>query len=327
MKKINIITLFLIFLTLFSCKDVKKSLMSNVNGRSSEVLVVMNKNLWNSSVGDSIKSMLRGQYFGLPQPEPNFSLLNIPKEALSGHTKNFRNLIECSISKSNKQPNVGFIKDVYAKSQLYIQIKARNTKEFLEQFTKNKNKIISLIKKAERERIIKTYKKLSDKTIIDTLKKTYKVSIAAPAGYTLKRDSSNFVWIAKDTPKIQQGLFIYFSDYNSQSQFEKNNLVLRRDSLYKINVPGPSKGSYMTTEKRIPISFRKVKISDYYVVEFRGLWKLEKDFMGGPFINCAFLDKKNNRVINVEGYVYAPNEPKRDLLNQIEAIIHTLKIY
>jgi hypothetical protein len=63
-----------------------------------------------------------------------------------------------------------------------------------------------------------------------------------------------------------------------------------------------------------------------YAIEVRGLWDLENDFMGGPFISYTFLDEKNNRVVTLDGYIYYPNETKRTHLRELEAIFHSLKM-
>jgi hypothetical protein len=48
--------------------------------------------------------------------------------------------------------------------------------------------------------------------------------------------------------------------------------------------------------------------------------------MGGPFVLQAHHDKKNNRVIVTDGFVYSPEKPdKRDKIRQMEAIMHTLQ--
>jgi hypothetical protein len=58
----------------------------------------------------------------------------------------------------------------------------------------------------------------------------------------------------------------------------------------------------------------------------RGLWKLEHDFMGGPYISLSVLDPARKRVITVEGDVYAPKNNKRNLLQQVAAMIYTLDL-
>jgi len=48
--------------------------------------------------------------------------------------------------------------------------------------------------------------------------------------------------------------------------------------------------------------------------------------MGGPFVSHSRLDEKNNRVIVVEGFVYAPDKMKRTMLRRLEAALYTLEI-
>ena len=68
------------------------------------------------------------------------------------------------------------------------------------------------------------------------------------------------------------------------------------------------------------------KKNGLYIAELRGLWKLEKGFMGGPFVSHTTIDTVYNRVVTIDGYVFAPNRDKRNLIRQVEAIINTLEI-
>ena len=54
-----------------------------------------------------------------------------------------------------------------------------------------------------------------------------------------------------------------------------------------------------------------------------GAWKMLNDKMGGTFVNYAFLSKNNKEIINVDGYVYAPNFEKSKLIRELEAIIYS----
>ena len=58
----------------------------------------------------------------------------------------------------------------------------------------------------------------------------------------------------------------------------------------------------------------------------RGLWRVEGDMMGGPFVSLARLDEQNNRVIVAEGFVYAPETEKRNYIRRIEAALYTLRL-
>ncbi len=48
--------------------------------------------------------------------------------------------------------------------------------------------------------------------------------------------------------------------------------------------------------------------------------------MAGPFVNYNIIDKKNNRIIVVEGFTYAPSVNKRDFIFELEAIAKSIVI-
>ena len=52
---------------------------------------------------------------------------------------------------------------------------------------------------------------------------------------------------------------------------------------------------------------------------------MEGDFMGGPFLNYIIKDEKNNRMLFVDAFVYAPKYNKREYLRKMEAMVSTLK--
>ena len=91
-------------------------------------------------------------------------------------------------------------------------------------------------------------------------------------------------------------------------------------------IPGPRNGSYMALDTEIPYTFVQYKYNGHYAVSVRGLWTVVNDFMAGPFVLNVVLDEEHQRVIYMMGYVYYPNEEKRDMLKQVEAILNTMVI-
>ena len=76
--------------------------------------------------------------------------------------------------------------------------------------------------------------------------------------------------------------------------------------------------------------------SDLTLAEFQAIYlgyaprrqessAMENGFMGGPFVSLTTLDKKRNRVVTIEGYVFAPKFKKRDYIKEVEAIIYSTK--
>jgi len=57
----------------------------------------------------------------------------------------------------------------------------------------------------------------------------------------------------------------------------------------------------------------------------RGIWESVRDKMGGPFYSYTFITADGKSCITVDGFVYAPQENKRDYLREVEAIVKTVK--
>jgi hypothetical protein len=124
---------------------------------------------------------------------------------------------------------------------------------------------------------------------------------------------------------MSQGIMIYTQPYKSKSQFNADRILDRRDSVTKKFVPGPIDGSYMSTERMYRPYTRDITFNDEYAVEVRGLWDTENYQMGGPFLNITTYDKKNDRLVTMDGFVYHPNKPKRNYLMQLDGVIHSVK--
>ena len=74
------------------------------------------------------------------------------------------------------------------------------------------------------------------------------------------------------------------------------------------------------------IVFQKTEILGNNAFETRGKWEVKNDFMAGPFVNYAIIDQKNDRLLVVEGFTYAPSVNKREFLFELEAIAKSLVI-
>lgn len=88
----------------------------------------------------------------------------------------------------------------------------------------------------------------------------------------------------------------------------------------------PTKNSYMVAEDEMIAYRREIKVNGLKIIEIRNLWKIENDYMGGPFINYTIINESTNKVIGIDGFVYAPQFDKRDYLRQLEAILTSVEL-
>ena len=318
--------LLAISVVMSSCTTSNTNTRKNVTGKAGELVVVLPKDYWNGPVGKSIREVLAQSQLGLPQDEPIFDLINVPPEAFKEIFKTTRNIVRVNISSTVDSSMVVFKKDIWAWPQAVVNISAKSQDDFLQLFKKNSDKIVAYILKAERDRLQMNYRKYHDKAVKAEILKQFNIELNVPPGFVVTNDNKkNFAWIRYETPDISQGILVYTYPYTSDSTFTEKYLLDKQDAVLKENVPGPSEGSYMMTERKLPPVFHVFKFKNNYAAGMRGLWRVNGDFMGGPYINLSVLDASKNRIVTLFGFVYAPRFDKRNYIRQVEAMMYSMK--
>lgn len=325
-KKTVFIWLAIAIVIIAGCSNrTQTSMMRNVTGKPGELVVVISPDKWNAEPGDVLKALLMQPQYGLPQDEPLLKVINIPKEAYADIFRTSRNIIEVEIGNQVAESSIVFKKDVHAYTQALVVLKAKNNNDFLKLVTENKDRLVGYFLNAEKDRLLLNYSKYHEKAIQQKTEDQFGITMNVPPGFHVDEEKDNFMWMRYDAPEISQGILVYSYPYTHDSTFTSNYMVTRRNLVTKNNVPGPTDGSYMTTEMELPVMYHVFKHNGNYAAEMRGLWKLENDFMGGPFVSLSVLDLLKGRVVTVEGYVYGPNTDKRNYLRQVEAMIYSMK--
>ncbi len=322
-KYIGLFAIILVILS--SCTTNPKGKPSS-SGKTCEILVVIDKAKMDGEIGDSLRSFFMREQEGLNQPEPLFTLPYIPLSSFE-NTDMFqahRNIIMININDTSKS-KLEILKDYKSKPQLIFNIIAPNNAAFFKLFAEKKELMLGAFNELERNRINTAFKAVEKVEIKNHIRNTYAFDMTFPSEFSISKKTKDFSWIRKEAKDFSQGIIIYTFPYKDKKDLDSKHIIAVRDSLTKQWIPGPTDGSYMKTEKRFGITSKEINFNGLYAVETRGLWCLENDFMGGPFINYTFVDEKNNRIIMIDGYLYSPKKPKRDLLKQIEAIIYTYK--
>lgn len=317
---------------LSACNTVHEKMLPTISGQAGEVVTVIEDQVWKSTA-DTILNILAADVPGLPQSEPMFDVVRIPNSAFTEIFQRHRNIISCRIA-SDSTANIRVAHDLWATPQTVIQIVAPSAQAFEQLFSDNRDKITGLLLKAEQDRIIQNYATFPDRQVMDKLAKAADVTMTIPKGYTYDMDTScmvdgdtcHFIWISHETPKISQGLFVYYYKYTDTLMLTRDRLLAMRNLMCKRFVGGPADGSYMSTDAHEGVTtFRSFNRRSQYTAELRGLWKTEGDFMGGPFVSLTQYDEKRGRIVTVDGFVYAGKEDKRNYMRQIEAIMSTMK--
>jgi len=327
MKKFSFSLLFsglLLLLTPFGCKDSTRTLLPMVSGSAYEAIVVMPKYQWDGNLGEKIRELYSYPISYFPDSEPILTLVPIPGDAFGGVFQSYRTIIFVNISPDYKKPKILLQKDTWAKPQIIFEFQAADEASMIRLLEDNQQNIMNRILAAERERTTDHFKKYFDNSIRTQLLKNHQLTLDVPKGYAIDVDSGQFVWIEQERGNNMLDLLIYYYPFHDTTQLTKEALLKKRNEILKRNVPGKDPGSYMTTEKIVDPVYEKVTVEGRQFTQLSGLWTIEKGFMGGPFVNITTVDSAHHRIVTVDGFVFAPNQKKRNWLFQLQSIAYTI---
>lgn len=324
----SLAAVFLVLLTVFmACKQGNnQSAKRASSGATLELLIVTeNKDHWEGTLGDTIRNYFGADQLTLPQPEPLFTLANLEASTFGKMFQPHHNILILSVDNTFEKPLIETRQDLWAAPQRVIKVTAPTYESLIASVDSNKAAFRRVFLETEYERTDKNHKTLLENKAIQPLVERFKLYMNIPVGYDLAKETSNFVWIRKETMKDSQGIFVYLESYTDTSQFTNDSIILRRNYYTMTYVPGSRDGSFMTTSMaHVTPVFKRINLNGKFAVETRGIWETVGDFMGGPFVSYTMADEKHNRLVTVEGYVYAPNAPKSLLLHQVDAICRTV---
>lgn len=331
MKSIKVLAIGLLSLLIFltSCDDyIKKNGIPRSIGNTSEVLVVLqNDEQWEGMIGDTIKTYISEQQYGLMQAEPIFDVAHITINNFSEMFKKHRNLLIISIDKNATEVTVETSENKWAAPQRIIKMITPSSRMLAAEFHKYSNKIIDGFNDAERERILNVFRPTSRNKARTAVIKTHNIDLTIPQGFYVAKTEPGFMWLRKEVTDFSQGIVIISEPYMNEAQFSPQSIIARTNRDIAQYIPGPTEDSYMAIDEEY-IPARETLIDDFpfdYTVEMRGAWNVENDFMGGPFISYTFTNPESSEIITLMGYVYHPNKKKRNLLRQLEAILYSVK--
>jgi hypothetical protein len=317
----NFILVSLVAICFSSCSE-RKSNDPNSTGRASEIILVSTEGKWTGPVGDSIRKTLTSSMEGLPADEPQFTLIFIPQKNFSKLLQSHRNVLIVDINAQNGASKVETLKNVWSHPQRVIKIIASSDTAFFNIFAKHREAIRELFNQNERARFSAQNSLSRNFEIEKLLSDDFGINMVIPKSFYKAKKTTDFVWLRSEATTMSLGLIIYTYPYKDTAQLNPKAVLAARDRYTKLYIPGPTEGSYMTTEREnYDAVSKKLLFKNLYAVETRGLWRTEGDFMGGPFINYTIVDAPRQRIVVLDGYVYNPNKPKRNYIRELESLI------
>jgi hypothetical protein len=305
----------------FSCEKKNDTQLRRATGKINTISVIIEDQLWNGEVGDSIRNKFASPVVGLPEEEPLFTINQYPAKLMEGFITDSRIIIV--VKKENKN-EFSVTKNQYATPQKVFHIAGKTTSEILEILEKRAPQIIEISKQTE----IDESQRITNLSLLNTtrIRNAFHIALKVPSSYLYAFQKNQFIWLKKEIPSGNTSILIYqvpiSSLKNNSNAIE--NIIKMRDSIGNLYISGTEPDTNMITEEGYAPYLFKVKLDGKETFETKGTWELKNDFMSGPFIHYAILDKEHNRVLVLEGFCYSPSKEVRDLRYELESIIKSV---
>jgi len=305
---------------LFSCDDAPVIIVDSI-GKIKSVVIVVDNDLWEGVVGDTLRNNLAKPVDGLIRDEPLFSLNQIKPASFEGLLKKSRSYVYVKIGKEAK---VTVSKDSYANPQTGIIITGPDKVAIARVIGENASAIIEVLTKSE----ITEKQRLMDKVRMNAqpFKDQLGINISIPKAYRYAKSDKDFFWIRKSISEGTMDLMFYEVPLETIQRDSSvvTQIVRVRDSVggKKIIVNDPG---VFQTEPMFSPYLHEVSVGGQFAYETKGTWEVKDMYMAGPFVNYAIYNPKRKNWLIAEGYVSAPNSEQRNFMFELEAILKSIK--
>ena len=271
MKHFGILLSFLAATLLLTSCNGAGSFM-NASGANNEVMVLMEDSAWEGEAGRALFNALNSHAKALPQPEPNFRILQIMPENFTRSIKMARNVVIPDISGIYSSPKITSEIDKYALGQVIMTIQAPDTATFVKFVNENEASIVDyfITKELERNGL---WLKSQVSAPLSRAQQVFGINIHFPKGLTNVTEHPDFYWATNNAPSSRQDIVIYQIPYTSETIFEKDSLIALRNEVLGKYIKG-SFDAQMITAMAYPPDYRRIEVDGIFRAELRGLWEM-----------------------------------------------------
>ena len=290
-----------------------KALLPSSSGRPYEVLLVGNE----PQLRTLVRSTLTTEIQGLPQSEPAFDISTIATEQLNTQNRQARNIVIIVIDrKSGGHLRLTHQRDVYASPQVIVRLTAPDVATFRREWPQTAPRLTALLERAELMAALRHLKRQSNAEANRRIEEVMHCQLLVPSDLTAWKQGKHFLWFSDNGNDGMRNLCLYMLPLGT-------DILHGRDSIMQANIPGEEPHMRMTTVNSTVNKWRiKGKNGERIIV--RGLWEMEHDAMGGPFVLHVMTDSIRHRLLVAEAFVYAPAGKKRNKVKELEAALYTL---
>ena len=322
------------------CKDGKSSRLPESIGQPYEVVLEGDTN-------HIVTAILQESVPDMPQPESMFNIIQVRKGKLTSLYQTVRNRVVVDVDKRNRDFEVKISKDVNAAPQVIIRIKAQTVEQLKSRL--DGMRLRQILDESELKHLASVIRQNVEKQ--KEVKRLFGIDMRIPLDMDASKKAKDFVWYSNNTNSGMKNLLIFKINSSEKNPSARENHSSRENLSAGGNLSSkeissgteeyPSNGISLSLADKVQIDsvLQKNMLGEtdemYMIIPRlgeRGLWEMEGDAMGGPYVMKIIRRQKNgkisgrkNEIIVVIGFVYAPEMKKRNLIKQLEAVLTTIR--
>ncbi len=322
------------------CKDGKSNRLPESIGQPYEVVLEGDTNR-------IVTAILQESEPDMPQPESMFNIIQVRKGKLTSLYQTVRNRVVVDVDKRNRDFEVKISKDVNAAPQVIIRIKAQAVEQLKSRL--DRMRLRQILDESELKHLASVIRQNVEKQ--KEVKRLFGIDMRIPLDMDASKKAKDFVWYSNNTNSGMKNLLVFKINSSEKNPSARENHSSRENLSAGGNLSSketssgteeyPSNGISLSLADKVLIDsvLQKNMLGEtdemYMVIPRlgeRGLWEMEGDAMGGPYVMKIIRRQKNgkisgrkNEIIVVIGFVYAPEMKKRNLIKQLEAVLTTIR--
>lgn len=334
-----------------SCTDQVEGLAQKPGaiGGHNQVIVVAEDNIWNGEVGDSLRKYLETPYILLPQAEAELDLEHYIPDNWGGKRQHVRNIIlladvnEATATRTVIKRSLGEDrynemmardslccsltgKDLFAQGQQVFYMFSDDRQELFDVIRRTSPRVIDKVNANGQKKLKGMVYLIGDNEgMIRTISDSFNLNLRIPGEYKIVAENKEGTyWVRKANSKVSSNIMVHRQPYYSTSQFNEKNFIRLRDSLGREHVTSDVEGAYMGIDTvNFPLFVETKTFANRPSLYARGIWNMNKDFKGGPFISFMTISPDSKWLYLIDGFVFAPGDKKRDHMEHLEEIFRT----
>lgn len=328
MKRFTRVIIAMVAIVFAVACTTKKTLPTKTTvGDAYQVMILCPDEVWQGELSLAVCDALERDAEGLTRPQGYFDIVaqKAPKVA-TDIDKKYGNILTISILPGGEECEVTVARNLYARPQTVVSLVAPSVEAATEFVNSEAATLCDYFEAAERARSINYSRVRQADQLVEDFANRVGYAMLIPAGFTKATTADpTLLWYLRDYPTKAQYIFAYDYEYTDELDLTAEWLMMSLDNKLSTISSRGAVGSYMGVNQNDPYYARTVTINGREWVELRGHWEVTNDFMGGPFVSYSTLNTEQNEITTIMFAIYAPEEPQRNLLREIEHMIYSIE--